>query len=253
MGDTSGRNAMRRRGDKLTKAQLIENDERRLMDQCNRSSRYRDKMRDEGFIEFRKYVPSEIISHVRRAVDKLASDFCQSKTAQVTPGSDTSTSAPRGHIGVSTSRGHNLDEIQLGIVIERIIEANFPVRSDVLPTLVAKEFQFKKAGPQFKKRMEPLLIDYPTTKEGHHSFYWKRGSDTSAFLSFRAIARPVAQISIMELASLAIECMSESSGDANVIEVMARRLGRKKMDNALRERLNMALEMATNWKQALLK
>lgn len=128
-----------------------------------------------------------------------------------------------------------------------VVDAESPVRDDVVARRVARAHGFARTGAKITERILSLIQDVVATHESVGRFLWS-GECPSAIVPFRRAnsdgdRRPLDEIAIEELAGLA----RNLSGLASVNDlplVMGREMGLLRISKPARERLESALELA---------
>jgi hypothetical protein len=127
-------------------------------------------------------------------------------------------------------------------MIQAVMDAEAPVRDDVLARRIARAHGWAKTGSRiFERVMAVTKRHFVLVKDGDHQFVWPQGVDTATFPRFRRPAgdalRPVDEIALPELAALAREVREEGyEGDA-ALSAMAKLAGLQKLRQSSRERL----------------
>lgn len=141
-------------------------------------------------------------------------------------------------------------------LIAHVVNTEGPVRADVLAKRIARVHGWARTGARIQSRIIGLAQrTYPTSEEGVGLFYWPMGSDTSHFSVFRhpcnEIARPVDEIALPELISLACELRVQHFEDEDAISAMAHAVGLRKLRTASRSRLSRAWTDSATYNEEL--
>jgi hypothetical protein len=132
-------------------------------------------------------------------------------------------------------------------MIEAVMDAESPVRADVLAQRIARAHGWLRTGGRIRERIDLHLRGYDMTNESSGAFIWRKGRIVDV-LSYRPSAnydsrRSIADIPLAELASVAIE-------NADLLDMpdpardMARLLGVERLAATARARLDEAIAQA---------
>ncbi|GAB3442356.1 hypothetical protein GCM10027396_10320 [Insolitispirillum peregrinum] len=131
-------------------------------------------------------------------------------------------------------------------MMQAVIDAEAPVRGDVLARRIARAHGWAKTGSRILERVMAVAAgSFTLAIEGDHIFVWPQGADTSHCPHFRhfagAIPRPVDEIALPELAALAREVKAEGHEGEAALMAMAKAVGLQKLSQKGRERLMLVL------------
>lgn len=131
-------------------------------------------------------------------------------------------------------------------MMQAVIDAEAPVRGDVLARRIARAHGWAKTGSRILERVMAVAAgSFTLAIEGDHTFVWPQGADTSHCPHFRhfagAIPRPVDEIALPELAALAREVKAEGHEGEAALMAMAKAVGLQKVSQKGRERLMLVL------------
>lgn len=127
-------------------------------------------------------------------------------------------------------------------MIQAVMNAEAPVRDDVLARRIARAHGWAKTGSRiFERVMAVTKRHFVLVADGDHHFVWPQGVDTTQFPRFRRpldeCVRPVDEIALPELSALAREVRDEGfEGDA-ALSAMAKLAGLQKLRQTSRDRL----------------
>ncbi|MEK7391108.1 MAG: DUF3320 domain-containing protein, partial [Fibrobacterota bacterium] len=142
-------------------------------------------------------------------------------------------------------------ETFLATMIATILDAEAPIRDEVLIRKIARAHGFQRAGAKIVETITSIaLLNHGTTTEEIGTFFWVNKSDADFPIAFRKPSetsfRSIPEIAIQELTSLARATLDLGKlGDA-AIATMSREIGVQKLHNTHRERLEQALQVASN-------
>ncbi|SEH33968.1 DUF3320 domain-containing protein [Magnetospirillum fulvum] len=133
----------------------------------------------------------------------------------------------------------------LRAMIRLVIEAEGPVRDDVLARRIARAHGWTRTGSRIQERVSRLARqDGAFVAEGEATFVWPKDSDPSCFPAFRRPSgdqlRPVDEIALPELVALAREVQATGRDGEAALTAMARLAGLHQLRHASRERLTQA-------------
>ena len=135
-------------------------------------------------------------------------------------------------------------------MIAYIISIEGPVMDDVLVRRLARAHGFKRSGQRIRERVLSLIPDnIVRTAEEDRVFFWPAGSDGASVSQFRRApdedARLVEEIALAELAALARE-LDVIEDQSERLSAMARAMGLARLREATRQRLALAVQMASD-------
>jgi hypothetical protein len=132
-------------------------------------------------------------------------------------------------------------------MIEAVMDAESPLRADVLAQRIARAHGWLRTGGRIRERIDLHLRGYDTTNESSGVFIWKKGLVVD-LLTYRPSGneesrRAIADIPLAELAAVVVEDpalldMPDPARD------MARLLGVERLAATARARLDEAVERA---------
>jgi hypothetical protein len=135
----------------------------------------------------------------------------------------------------------------LDAMVAAVVEAESPVRDDVLAQRIARAHGWQRTGARIRERIELHLKKYETTTDSAGRFIWATGA-TKPIIPFRPPLteddrRPVSDIAIVELAGFVKENIAvlEESDPALVV---ARLIGLERLTAGSRARIDEAIELA---------
>ncbi|MBF0167258.1 MAG: DUF3320 domain-containing protein [Alphaproteobacteria bacterium] len=133
----------------------------------------------------------------------------------------------------------------LRTMISAVVEAEGPVRDDVLAKRVARAHGWTRTGGRIHERvLKAAKPDFHLVKEGEYHFVWPKGMDTSAWPAYRrpttGANRPVDETALPELAALAREIKAQGMDGDEALKEMARIAGFQVLRKSSRERLEAA-------------
>lgn len=136
----------------------------------------------------------------------------------------------------------------LGAMVEAILEAEAPVRDDILAKRIARAHGWLRTGTSIRSHIERHLRAVDASTEPDGRFLWRDGQRGGP-VAYRHHAteedrRPVAEIALEELAALVRENGDIVSADDPAID-FARRIGLSRLAAASRERLEAAIAVAS--------
>ena len=128
-----------------------------------------------------------------------------------------------------------------------VVDAESPVRDDVVARRVARAHGFARTGAKISERVLSLIQDVVATQEDAGRFLWS-GESSLAIVSFRHATadgdrRGLDEIAMQELAGLARSIPGLVSIDDPPL-AMAKQVGLSRISKPARERLEAALELA---------
>lgn len=135
----------------------------------------------------------------------------------------------------------------LKAMVEAIIDAEAPLRDDILAQRVARAHGWLRTGSKIRERVELYLRDVDRTSESSGTFVWKKGTVVN-LLDYRAPfdlagRRAVADISLAELAAFVLAERDVLDQPDPALDV-ARLLGLERLAASSRTRLEEAIDRA---------
>ena len=135
----------------------------------------------------------------------------------------------------------------LRAMIEAVVEAESPLRADVLAQRIARAHGWLRTGARIRERIDLHLRGLDTTMESSGLFVWKARTKAE-ILTYREPAdadsrRSIADIPLAELASVVLE-NPEVLDEADPARDVARILGVERLAAASRDRLEEAIARA---------
>ena len=132
-------------------------------------------------------------------------------------------------------------------MVAAIVDAEFPVRDDVVAQRIARAHGWLQTGSRIRERVDLHLKKYESTSDGAGRFLWAAGS-VRAVVPFRRPAteedlRPLADVAVAELAGFIVEHI-EILDEPDPPVAIARLLGLKRLAATTRARLDEAIEVA---------
>lgn len=129
-------------------------------------------------------------------------------------------------------------------MIATVVEAEGPVRDEVLARRIARAHGWSRTGSRIQDRVMDLVkVHYETEREPVGLFVWPK-RETARELKFRrpaeGTARSVEEISLAELTALASEWKRRGYDMEAGVSAMGRDIGLRKLGTASRERLEQA-------------
>ena len=140
-------------------------------------------------------------------------------------------------------------DARLIAMIEHVAAVEGPVRDDVLARRIARAHGWARTGSKIRDRIIMLVRDHlPMTREEAGLFIWAADADTNGLPAFRRPTgpevRPIDEIALPELTSLAREVLAAgTTGDAAIV-AMSREIGVQRLRAVSRDRLLQALQSA---------
>lgn len=231
----------------------------------------------EGFrdaqVEWTGPVPQE---EPQRLVARLASPelVTQRKADDLFVGEDFSLSPTLGRVGVAPQEGplpgsvpHTFREVEIDIksdpdafyevsynstllaMIRAVVEAEGPVRDDVVCRRIARAHGWTRTGGRITARVLKLVPKVcQGIKDGENQFFWPASIQPGTWPVFRRPAgeeaRPIDEISMAELEALAREVLADAAEGEEALIGMARIAGLTRLKAASRARLAVALTNA---------
>jgi very-short-patch-repair endonuclease len=140
-------------------------------------------------------------------------------------------------------------DARLIAMIEHVAAVEGPVRDDVLAKRIARAHGWARTGPKIRDRIMTLVRGrLPMSQEETGLFIWASESDITGFPAFRRPtgleARPIDEIAMPELATLAREVLAMGIIGEAAVAAMARETGFQRLRAVNRERLERALALA---------
>ena len=138
-------------------------------------------------------------------------------------------------------------------MIEAVVEAESPLRADVLAQRIARAHGWLRTGARIRERIDLRLRSLDTTMESSGLFVWKAGTKAE-ILACREPAdadsrRSIADIPLAELASVVL-ANPEVLDEADPARDVARILGVERLAAASRDRLEEAIARARSHRAA---
>lgn len=135
-------------------------------------------------------------------------------------------------------------------MIRAVVEAEGPLRDDVLCRRIARAHGWTRTGPKIMDRLLTLAYEVcHGAQEDDHRFFWPSTVEPSSWQRFRRSVgkepRPVDEISMAELEALARELLADGVDGDDALTAMARIAGLQRLRAASRARLQDALARAT--------
>lgn len=139
----------------------------------------------------------------------------------------------------------------LRAMIQAVIEAESPLRTDILCQRIARVHGWLRTGGRIRERIELHLRDFDRIVESSGEFIWKKGEVIDIY-GYRAPAseearRSIAEIPLAELASV-VRNHSGLLEEPDPARELARLLGVERLAGASRARLNEAIAKASGIK-----
>ena len=135
-------------------------------------------------------------------------------------------------------------DARLTQIIGQVVDAEGPIRVDVLARRVSRVHGFSRTGSQILARVSRLASkDFARIKEGTQVFFWPTGIPPGEWEHFRRPGpggRPVEEISLAELCALARACRGDDRGMEEGVRLMAHVAGLQRLRAPSRERLESA-------------
>ncbi|BBK41748.1 hypothetical protein STVA_17680 [Allostella vacuolata] len=136
-------------------------------------------------------------------------------------------------------------------MIRAVVEAEGPIREDVLCRRIARAHGWARAGARIGDRVLALAAGAcRRVPEDDAAFLWPLAKPEPTELAFRRPsgpdARPVDEIALPELAALARELAAPGQSADDAVTAMARAAGLQRLRAASRRRLELALAMASD-------
>lgn len=137
---------------------------------------------------------------------------------------------------------------ELSAMAMAVLEAESPIRDDVLVRQVARAHGFARTSANIKRRILDVLSDATVTEESTGRFLWKTPSPLpSVVFRFPRAGedrRSVDEIALAELIGL-VRCRSDLAASDDPALAFAREIGLARLARSARDRLEEALEAAT--------
>lgn len=132
-------------------------------------------------------------------------------------------------------------------MVEAVIEAESPLRSDVLAQRIARTHGWLRTGGRIRERIDLYLRGLDATTESSGEFLWKKGA-VSEIAPYRKAAseearRPIADIPLAELASVVLD-NPDLLDQPDPARDLARLLGVERLAAVSRSRLDEAIARA---------
>lgn len=132
-------------------------------------------------------------------------------------------------------------------MVEAIIEAEAPLRDDILAQRISRAHGWLRTGSKIRERVELYLRDVDRTSESSGTFIWKKGTVVN-LLDYRTPSdteakRAIADIPIAELAALVVSEKDVLDQPDTALDV-ARLLGVERLAASSRMRLDEAIGRA---------
>ena len=132
-------------------------------------------------------------------------------------------------------------------MIQAVIDAESPLRSDVLTQRIARAHGWLRTGGRIRERVDLHLRELDTTSESRGEFLWRKGA-VLEIAPYRKAAsedarRPIADIPLAELASVVLD-NSDLLDQPDPARDLARLLGIERLAAVSRARLDEAIARA---------
>lgn len=132
-------------------------------------------------------------------------------------------------------------------MVSATLEAEAPMRDDILYQRIARAFGWQRTGAKIRQRLDEFLAEFAVTVESTGRFLWA-SAESSDTVPFRQPAsdddrRSVDEISLAELLGL-LEKQPEILSEADPADVIARQLGLSRLTKTTRARLDEAITAA---------
>ncbi|WP_232465454.1 DUF3320 domain-containing protein [Burkholderia ubonensis] len=139
---------------------------------------------------------------------------------------------------------HSYDE-RLLAMITAVVNVEGPVRDEVLARRIARAHGWSRTGSRILNRVVDLASKhFDAETEDVGLFIWPKTVGDKASLAFRSplpgATRPVDEVSIAELRTLATKLQAEGHDEESGLNAMSRELGLLRLRGASRERLEQA-------------
>ena len=129
-------------------------------------------------------------------------------------------------------------------IIGQVVDAEGPIRADVLARRIGRVHGFSRTGSQIQARVSRLASkDFAQIKEGPQVFFWPTGIRPGEWERFRRPGpegRPVEEISLAELCALARACRGDHRDMEEGVRLMAQVAGLQRLRAPSRARLESA-------------
>lgn len=166
----------------------------------------------------------------------LAAEFLSPDAFRLAPVPSAEAEAPRFFEG-----SYDAD---LLAIVRQVVDAEGPIRADVLARRVGRVHGFARTGARILERVSRLARgEFGRTREGGEEFFWPTGSRPGEWGCFRRPGtdlRPVEEISLAELRALARACRGGERGMEEGVRLMAQVAGLQRLRAASRARLERA-------------
>ncbi|WP_256728005.1 DUF3320 domain-containing protein [Burkholderia pseudomallei] len=130
-------------------------------------------------------------------------------------------------------------------MITAVVNVEGPVRDEVLARRIARAHGWSRTGSRILSRVVDLASKhFDAETEDVGLFIWPKTVGDKASLAFRSplpgATRPVDEVSIAELRTLATKLQAEGHDEESGLNAMSRELGLLRLRGASRERLEQA-------------
>ncbi|MDB5379388.1 MAG: helicase [Rubritepida sp.] len=132
-------------------------------------------------------------------------------------------------------------------MIVAIVEAESPLRTDVLAQRISRAHGWQRTGARIREQVGLFLHDFDRTMESSGEFLWRKGA-AAEIIPFRPpvheeARRPIGEIPLAELAAVAL-AQRALLDDPDPARELARHLGVERLATVSRSRLDEALARA---------
>jgi very-short-patch-repair endonuclease len=135
---------------------------------------------------------------------------------------------------------------------QKILNAQGPIREDVLASQIARAHGFKRTGAKIRDHILEQIRGCPATEEGSGRFLWSWDHPIEASIPFRLPAdeldskerRSIAEISVAELCGLVQSSFKEISMVDDPVVFLARKIGVGRVSQPARARIADAISRA---------
>lgn len=143
----------------------------------------------------------------------------------------------------------------LARMIAHVVEVEGPVLNAVLARRIARAHGWQRTGSRIQERVDDLAAKtHQATQEEVGTFYWVKGRGPEMVIAFRRAApesvRTVDEICMPELIELGRQVLGSGKIGEEVIVAMARELGLQRLRTVSRGRVERAVQLAGNGRQA---
>ncbi len=138
-------------------------------------------------------------------------------------------------------------------MIQATLEAEGPVRDDILYQRIARAHGWQRTGTRIRQRIDALIANFATTEESAGRFVWAT-AESSDTVPFRYSAsdndrRTVDEISLAELGGL-LTAKPELLQEEDPVEAVARDIGVGRLTKATRARIEEAIDRLPDMTQS---